>query len=56
MINKLAFELEFEVGNNKKYKKNIIKDSIIYIKKVRDQLSDFYYLVFCKNYLKTKNI
>ena len=37
---------EFDTGNNKKYKLEAIKDSIIYAKKAEKHLLGLYYLVF----------
>lgn len=42
----LYLDLELNARNNKKYKVERIKDSTICVKKIRGQLSDFYYLVF----------
>ena len=39
-------ELEFDISNNKKYKIETIKNSIIYIKKTERYLPNLYYLVF----------
>ena len=48
-------ELKFDAGNNKKYKVEAIKNSIIYAKKAEGNLSSLYYLVFLKDYLKEKS-
>lgn len=47
-MNKLFFEPEpeFDTGNNKEYKVEVIKDSAIYTKKPERHLSVLYYLVF----------
>ena len=49
-INKLFLEPEpeFDIGNNKKYEIEAIKDNIIYAKKVEGHLPNLYYLVFWK--------
>ena len=36
---------EFDVGNNKKYKIEAIKDSTVYAKEAEGHLPDLYYLV-----------
>ena len=46
---------EFEPGDNKKYKVEVIQDSIIYIKKVDRHLPELYYLVAWKSYPEEKN-
>lgn len=38
-------KFEREVGNSKKYKNVIIKDNIVFIKKVENYLSELYYEV-----------
>ena len=47
--------LEFEAGNDKKYKFNNIWDSTVYSKELVGQLSGLYYLVSWKSYPKEKN-
>ena len=56
-INKLfpEPELEFDTGNNKKYKFEAIIDSTVYAQKVEGHLSGLYYLVFWKSYLEEKS-
>ena len=49
-------QLEFKVGDNAKYKMEIIQDSAIYIKKLEaGHLPEFYYLILEKNYFKEEN-
>ena len=57
-MNKLFPELEpeFDISNNKKYKVEIIKDNIVYVKKTEEHLPGLYYLVFQKSYSKKENI
>ena len=43
-------ELEFDIGDNKEYKVKVIIDSTIYVKEVKEQLPDLYYLVSWKSY------
>ena len=38
-------ELEFDAGNNKKYKVEAIRDNTIYVKKVEEHSPGLYYLV-----------
>lgn len=41
------FELEFDIGENKEYKVEVIKDIIFNTTKIiRDQLSRLYFLMF----------
>ena len=47
---------EFDVGNNKKYKVEVIIDSAIYAKKAKKYLPGLYYLIFWKSYLEEKSI
>lgn len=47
-------KLEFNIGNNKKYKIETIIDNIFYTKITKNYLPIFYYLVFWKNYIKKK--
>ena len=55
-INKLFLEseLKFNANNNKKQKIKVSKDNIVYIKEVKKYLSNSYYLIFWKSYLKKK--
>ena len=48
-------QLEFEAGDNKKYKVEDIQDSTVYAKESTEQLLGLYYLVLWKGYLKKKN-
>ena len=48
-------EPEFDVGNNKEYKVEVIKNSIVYAKKAERYLSGLYCLVFWKDYPKEKS-
>ena len=48
-------EQEFDIGNNKKYKVEAIKESNIYAKKTKEYLPGLYYLVFWKSYPKKEN-
>ena len=41
----LELELEFDAGNNKKYKIEAIKDNAVYAKEAEGYLPDLYYLV-----------
>lgn len=44
------------MGKNKKYKIKVLKDNTIYVRKiVKTLLSELYYLISYKNYLKDKN-
>lgn len=43
---------EFEVGNDKKYEVETIRDSTVYSKEVDGYLLELYYLVIWKDYLK----
>ena len=47
-MNKLFLESEpeFDIGNNKKYELETIKNSTIYAKKVEKHLPGLYYLIF----------
>ena len=56
-MNKLfpKLKLEFDIGNNKKYKVETIKDSAIYAKEAEKHLPGRYYLVFCKDYPEEEN-
>lgn len=45
---------EFDIWEDKKYKVEIIKDSVVYTKAIEGQLSGIYYLVFWKGYSKDK--
>lgn len=42
----LDLDLELDIENDKEYKVESIKNSVIYTKKVRSQLLDLYYLIF----------
>ena len=39
-------EPEFDAGDNKKYKVEVIKDSTVYAKEVEGHLPGLYYLIF----------
>lgn len=55
-VNKL-YKLELEASNDKKYKVEAIRKSAVYTKKfAKDQLLRLYYIVFWKDYTKSKNI
>ena len=43
-MNKFS-ELELETGNNKEHKVKTIQESIVYTKKIKEQLSKLYYLL-----------
>ena len=45
---------EFNISNNKKYKVEIIKNRVVYIKKIVEYLLSLYYLVFLKKLLRRK--
>ena len=45
----------FDAGNNKKYKVEVIIDSIVYTKEIEGHLPSLYYLVFWKSYLEKKS-
>ena len=47
---------EFETGNVKEYKMEVIQDSTVYIKEANGHLPRLYYLVALKSYLEEKNI
>lgn len=49
-------QLKFEVGDNKEYKVESIKDSIIYVRELDGHLLGLYYLLFWKGYPEKKNI
>ena len=49
-IDKKVTELEFETGNGKKYKIEVIQDSAIYANKAEGYLPGLYYLVAWKEY------
>ena len=44
-INKKLTKLEFETGNNEKYKVEVIWNSAVYANKAKDHLLGLYYLV-----------
>ena len=46
---------EFDVGNNKKYKVEAIKNSAVYAQEVERHLSGLYYLISWKGYSEEKN-
>lgn len=47
--------MELDINKNRKYKIKVIKNSIVYTKKLKIRhLLMLYYLVFLKNYLKKK--
>lgn len=55
-INKLLKpQQELDLENNKKYAKDVICNSKIYIKERAGQLPELYYLIFWKIYLKLEN-
>ena len=55
-VDEKVTELDFEAGNSKEYKVKAIRDSAVYINKSESShLSDLYYLVAWKGYLKEKN-
>lgn len=45
---------EFKTKNNKKYKVKAIMNSVVYGKKINNQIQGLYYLVLWKSYLKEK--
>ena len=47
--------LKFELGDKKKYEVEVIRDSVVYAKKVDEHLSGLYYLIAWKGYPKEKN-
>ena len=48
-------ELEFDVGDNKKYEVEVIIDSAVYAKKAKRHLPGLYYLVSWKDYPEEKS-
>lgn len=42
----LDFDQELDAGNNKEYKIESIRNSIVYTKEAQGQLLGFYYLIF----------
>ena len=46
---------EFELGNNKKYEVEVIRDSIVHTKEVDGYLPGLYYLIAWKGYLEEEN-
>lgn len=47
---------ELETGNSEEYKMKTIQKSMIYIRELESgYLSEFYFLVFWKDYLEEKN-
>ena len=48
-------EPEFDAGNNKKYKAEVIKNSAIYAKETERYLLGLYYLVSWKSYPEKEN-
>ena len=48
-------EPEFDVGNNKKYEIEAIKDSAVYAKEAEGQLPGLYYLISWKGYPEEKS-
>ena len=48
-------QLEFEVGDNKKYEVDGIRDNVVYAKESAGQLSGLYYLVSWKFYPEEEN-
>ena len=46
---------EFEPGNGKEYKVEVIQDSTVYNKEVNGHLPGLYYLVAWKDYQEEKN-
>lgn len=56
-VNKLLkLELELNIGENKKYKIEAIKNSAVYIEVTENQLPALYYLVFWNDCLEYKDI
>lgn len=54
LVNKFL-ELEFDVGEDKRYKVEAIKDSTVYNKTLKNQLLALYYLVSWKSYWKNES-
>ena len=54
-MNDTQLDFEFEAGNNKKYKVDVIQDSAVYTKESARQLLGLYYLVSWKEYPKNEN-
>ena len=54
-VDKKVIKLEFETGNNKKYKVKAIYDNAVYTNKAKGYLRGLYYFVACKEYLKKEN-
>ena len=48
-------ELEIDASNHKKYKVEIIKDSIVYAKETKRHLPGLYHLISLKGYLKEES-
>lgn len=55
-VDKKISDLNFDIGNIKEYKVEVIWDNAIYTNKMKVYLQDLYYLVVCKSYFKGKNI
>ena len=55
-INKFLSISEFEMGNNKECKIEVIWDNIVYTKKVDKYILELYYLLIWKDYPEKKNI
>lgn len=53
----LKFKLELDIGEDKGYKIEVMKNNTVYITKaIRDQLLRLYYLISWKSYSKDENI
>lgn len=52
----MDIEPELDLGKNKEYKVNTIKDSVVYVNVIaRGQLTGLYYLVSWKDYLENES-
>ena len=54
-VDKKMTELDFEAGNSKKYKVEVIRNSAVYVRELEDHLPGLYYLVAWKGYSKEEN-
>ena len=54
-MNDTQLDFKFEAGNDKKYKVDSIRDSVVYAKKLAGQIQRLYYLVLWKGYPQEKN-
>lgn len=52
---KLVLELEFEVGNDKEYEVEAIKDSAVYVDTYQEKLPKLYYLISWKGYPESES-